>query len=590
VFRRAPRACGPPEGSPYKGNVMMSTLAFVALLLAAAQATGGDVAARGPAMETAPVVLDGQVLFRIRGVSALPAEERAAGIRERIEAFAQDPELSVDTVRPVDSDVGVKIMGGDQPIMGLYDADAQAEGMARRELAFAIAERIRRAVAAYRAARSPERLMQAAVYTLAATGLLVAAVLLVLWLARRVDALAERYLHRRIHGLEIGSFELVRAERIWGALRSLLRGLRNVVIAVLALAYLHYVLGRFPGTRVLADHLLAFVSGPLLGVGQTILAAIPNLVFLTVLFLVVRTAVRIAHLFFDAVERGAVTLHGFQPEWASPTFKIVRLALVAFGLIVAYPYIPGSQSAAFKGISLFLGVVFSLGSSSAISNMIAGYTLTYRRAFKLGDRVRIGDVIGDVIETRLQVTHVRSLKNEEVIIPNSTILNGQVVNYSSLASKEGLILHTSVGIGYEVPWRQVEAMLLMAAARTPGLLGDPPPFVLQQALADFAVNYELNVYCGDAHDMMQLYTALHRNVLDVFNEYGVQIMTPAYVSDPAQAKVVPPEQWHAAPATPDKAVHPIEHPAAPSRDGSEIEGRVLRAPAPTSRVRGQREP
>ena len=158
-----------------------------------------------------------------------------------------------------------------------------------------------------------------------------------------------------------------------------------------------------------------------------------------------------------------------------PTYKIARLAVVAFGLIVAYPYIPGSQSAAFKGVSLFLGVVFSLGSSSAISNLVAGYTMTYRRAFKLGDRVKIGETIGDVIEMRLQVTHLRSLKNEEVIVPNSQILNNEIVNYSSLAKDKGLILHTTVGIGYEIPWRQVEAMLLMAVERTPGLLKEPAP-------------------------------------------------------------------------------------------------------------------
>jgi len=272
-----------------------------------------------------------------------------------------------------------------------------------------------------------------------------------------------------------------------------------------------------------------------------------------ILFWIVRVVLRMIYLFFDAVARGSITLVGFQPEWAWPTYKIVRLALVAFGLIVAYPYIPGSQSAAFKGVSLFLGVVFSLGSSSAISNMIAGYMMTYRRAFRIGDRVQIGDVIGDVIETRLQVTHLRSLKNEEVIIPNSVILNGQVVNYSSLASTRGLILHTTFGIGYEVPWRQVEAMLLIAADRTPDLLKDPPPFVLQRSLGDFAVNYELNVYCGEAHTMMSLYSALHRNILDVFNEYGVQIMTPAYRGDTPELKVVPKTQWYAAPASPDES-------------------------------------
>jgi small-conductance mechanosensitive channel len=188
---------------------------------------------------------------------------------------------------------------------------------------------------------------------------------------------------------------------------------------------------------------------------------------------------RLLRVMFDAVQRGTLRLSGFEPEWAQPTYKIVRFAIIAFGVVVAYPYLPGSDSAAFKGVSLFVGVLLSLGSSSAVANVIAGYLLIYRRAFKVGDRVRIGDVIGDVTESRIQVTRLRSLKNEEVVIPNSTILVCQVINYSALARKDGLILHTEVGIGYETPWRQVEAMLLAAAERTPDILRSPAPFVLQ---------------------------------------------------------------------------------------------------------------
>jgi small-conductance mechanosensitive channel len=157
--------------------------------------------------------------------------------------------------------------------------------------------------------------------------------------------------------------------------------------------------------------------------------------------------------------------------------------------------------------------------------------------------------MGDVIQTRLQVTHLRSLKNEEVVIPNSQILGGEVINYSSLAREHGaLILHTEVGIGYDTPWRQVEAMLLAAGARTPGLGREPKPFILIKRLGDFAVTYELNVPCGEVPAMARIYTALHHNILDVFNEYGVQIMTPAYEGDPPEPKVVPPTNWHVAPA------------------------------------------
>jgi small-conductance mechanosensitive channel len=223
-------------------------------------------------------------------------------------------------------------------------------------------------------------------------------------------------------------------------------------------------------------------------------------------------------------------------------------------LIIAYPYIPGSGSEAFKGISIFVGVVFSLGSSSVIGNMIAGYTMTYRRVFKLGDRVLINDHLGDVEQVRMLVTYLRTPKNEIVAIPNSEILNGEVVNYSALAKTEGLILHTTVGIGYETPWRQVEAMLLEAAARSPDAVQEPRPFVLQRALGDFCVTYELNVFTRDAHGMARQYADLHRNILDVFNEYGVQIMTPAYEGDPNEPKLVPRDRWYEAPAQPPESV------------------------------------
>jgi small-conductance mechanosensitive channel len=217
-------------------------------------------------------------------------------------------------------------------------------------------------------------------------------------------------------------------------------------------------------------------------------------------------------------------------------------------VVVAYPYIPGSESPAFKGVSLFLGVVFSIGSSSSISNIIAGYMVIFRRAFKVGDRVKIGSQTGDVIEIRLQVTHLRTIKNEEIIVPNSLIINSEVVNYSSLARKGGLILHTTVTIGYDTPWRQIHAMLLLAAERTAGLLKEPKPFVLQTALNDFYVSYELNAYTDRPLEMVKIYSDLHRNIQDTFNEYGVQIMSPHYLGDPAQAKVVPKEQWYQPPA------------------------------------------
>jgi len=345
--------------------------------------------------------------------------------------------------------------------------------------------------------------------------------------------------------------QLVQSRQLWLAVRGILNV--TITVCVLAVIYLHLstVLGLYPWTAPLADQLFQLFLRPLQVMGGAVLASLPDLGFIVVLVVVVRYVLKALHLMFQGIETGAVSFENFDPEWAQPTYKIVRILVIAFAVVVAYPYIPGSGSQAFKGVSLFLGVIFSLGSSSVISNVIAGYTMTYRRAFRLGDRIAVGEITGFVTETSLLVTRLRSLKNEEVVLPNSEILGKAVVNYSALARREGLIVHTTVGIGYETPWRQVEAMLHLAAGRTPGLERDPPPFVLQKALGDFCIVYEINAFTRDAASLATLYTELHRNILDVFNEYGVQIMTPAYEGDPEAPKLVPREQWHLAPAAPE---------------------------------------
>ena len=221
---------------------------------------------------------------------------------------------------------------------------------------------------------------------------------------------------------------------------------------------------------------------PLRALALGLIEAVPDLVFLGIVFLVARYVLKLIKLFFRGIERNSIALANFEPEWAMPTYRIVRLLVIMLALVVAYPYIPGSGSDAFKGLSIFVGVIFSLGSSSIIANLVAGYTMIYRRAFKVGDRIQVGDVRGDVLQSRLLVTHLRTVKNEEIVVPNSLILNSHVTNFSKLVKTGGLILHTTVGIGYETPWRQVEAMLKLAAERTPGLLRHPPPFVLKKSL------------------------------------------------------------------------------------------------------------
>jgi small-conductance mechanosensitive channel len=525
--------------------VLLSVLLGCAMVHAAAQGTGLDQAL-SLEQDTAPVVLDGKVLFRVRGTSLFPASGRAQRIAARLEQFASDPALATDAVRIQHEDDLTRIVAGDTTLIVIADFDA--EGMPRRRLAEVITADILKAIDAYRAARTPRVLLVNTGYALVFT-LLAAAVGYTLLRLRRWLLAA---LHRRYGGggteLSIQSVRLVQGRQLWLVARGLVNTLSMVLLLVVAYLHLSTVLGLYPWTRPLADRLFQLFLEPLQVMGSALLASVPNLTFIVVLVLVTRFLLRALRLMFEGIESGAVTFESFDPEWSQPTYKIVRILVVAFAVVVAYPYIPGSESQAFKGVSLFLGVIFSLGSSSVISNVIAGYTMTYRRAFRLGDRITVGDISGFVTETSVLITRLRTPKNEEVVLPNSDILGKAVINYSALARRDGLILHTTVGIGYETPWRQVEAMLLMAAARTPGLESDPPPFVLQKSLGDFCVLYEINAATRDAARMADLYSALHANILDVFNEYGVQIMTPAYEGDPEVPKVVPREQWHLAPA------------------------------------------
>ena len=501
------------------------------------------------------VVIDGNAMFRVRGTYGFPAEERAAAIAGRIAALAADRHVPADAVRSEEIEHGSAIVADGRRLMVVFDADASSESLDRKALAAHIVNSIARAVADYRQARSREALLRSAAYAAVATALLATLGTLVAWASRRAEKALEATYRQRVQSVGIQSFQLVRAEQIWVALHRAVVIARAVIILGLAFVYLQYVLGVFPWTRGFSGRMLQIVLDPLATMGWGVVNVIPNLVFLAILLVITRYVLKVIYMFFAAVGRGEVALSSFEREWADPTYKLLRVAVVALALVVAYPYIPGSGSEAFKGISIFIGIVFSLGSSSTIANVMAGYAMTYRRAFRVGDRVKIGDTVGDVSEMRLQVTHVKTVKNEEVIIPNSSILNNEVVNYSSLAKTRGLILHTHVGIGYETPWRQVEALLLVAAERTPELMREPKPFVRQLALGDFAITYEINGYCDNAQAMNQIYTDLHRNILDVFNEHGVQIMTPAYEGDPEVPKVVPKDRWFEAPAKPMTSSH-----------------------------------
>lgn len=537
------------------------------LLLQPGVMAGGAPAEVGPGEagmeeQSAPVVVDGAVLFKVRGTTARPAEARAEAVAAAIVALAADPAFDRQTLHlKTDSDATL-LVAGTKLVMAITEGDARLEGIDQQLLARGILARVGEAIETWRRDRSPANLRRGFLISLGATLLVAFGLWAGRWFFLRLRRYLDGRLRLRIRDLKIREFRVVRAQQMWGLLDGGLALLGAIGSLAALYAYLNLVLALFPWTRGLAINLAALVLAPLRTLALGFLGIVPNLAFLAVLYFVTRYSLKLARLFFGRVAEGSLALPDFDAEWAWPTYRLVRLFLFAFMLVVAYPYIPGSQSEAFKGVSIFLGVVFSLGSSSLVGNLISGYTMTYRRAFKVGDRVEIGSHSGDVEQVRMLVTHLRTPKNELVAIPNSLIVNGEVVNYSALARKDGLILHTTVGIGYEIPWRQVEAMLLEAAGRTPGLLREPSPFVQQKGLGDFAVTYELNVYCDAPQAMNRLYSELHRSILDVFNSYGVQIMTPAYEGDPDRPKVVPRELWYAAPAK-----GPAETPPGPSPEG-----------------------
>jgi small-conductance mechanosensitive channel len=517
-------------------------------------------------LPTAPVTVDGVTLFRVRGISSYPAERRAAEIANRIADVAGDRTIPVDSLTVQDTPTASIVVAKGQRLFGVLDADAELEGLTRQLVAQAYRDRVAEAITEFRRDREASTLWKDFYRAAIAT----VAVLLLVELDRRTlrrvrAAVASRY-RSKVQDVRFRTLEIVRGEQLWNVGQHAVRVVAVLVALVAGYVYLNYVLVLFPWTRALGRSLTSILLQPLKTLATGFLAFIPDLVFLVILTLITRWALRLVRLFFARVASGETEVRGFEADWAKPTERIVRFALIAMALVIAYPYIPGSGSEAFKGIGVVVGLMFSLGSASVIGNLVAGLGIAFRRAFRVGDRIRIGDTIGEVTQVELLTTYLRSPKNEQIVIPNSLILNNEVVNYSALVrSGAGLIVHTNVGIGYETPWRQVEAMLIQAARRTPGIRAEPEPFVLQRSLGDFAVNYEINAYTDEPRRILGTYSDLHRNILDVFNEYGVQIMTPAYEGDPEQAKVVPRDQWFTSPATLPTGVpeRVVETPMAP---------------------------
>jgi len=490
---------------------------------------------------TGTVRVDGQTIVQLRGISAYPAEVRASAVAERIRQIAADPTISPDSITATADGESFSITAGDKVILRLYPADAELEDIPLPLLAEATSGTISGAIVKYRQDRTSGALSRSAAFTTLLTLLLLA----LIWGLGKLRRWLERVVRVRVaagmESLERKSGAAVHRGHLWGFAQGFLQLLWVGTLLVLGYFYLSSVLGTFPWTRGAAHLLLEYIRLPLVSMGNAFVRSIPNLVFLIVLYFVVRFILRALHTFFQAIDRGRVTLNNFEQEWAIPTFRLLRIAILAFALVVAYPYIPGSDSAAFKGVSLFLGVIVSIGSTSFISNLIAGIALTYRGVFREGDWVRIGDTDdapeGRVEEIRSQLVRLRTRSNERISVPSSTIINSNVTNYSQQLGPEGLVLRCEVGIGYDVSWQTVERLLLQAAADTEGVLQAPAPRVQTRKLGNFAVEYSLLAHIADAAELPTVRSALNRAVLDRFHEAEVQIMSPAYEGDPKAPKI-----------------------------------------------------
>lgn len=392
------------DGDGTRRTLLVSLLVFAWLAATPAAPTGaatdGCTSLTTSNVETAPeylrapVTLDGRDLFYVRGIASYPATRRAREISEKIRKMAADPSIAPDSLRAVESAEHTNIATGDRIDLSVLNDDAALEGTSRKILAEVVRAKIAEAMTAYRIDRSPRVLLINTGYALGATLVLVLLLLALRRLFHWLDTFAERRFKSRIEGLEAQSFQLLQARQLLTALHTVLTTLSVLSVLVIVYVYLDFVLELYPWSRPLAQQLFALFLYPLYTIGTAVLNTLPNLVFLAILVMLTRYILKVARFFFAGLDQGTIALANFDRDWAWPTYRIIRMLVIAFTLVVAYPYIPGSGSEAFKGVSLFLGIIFSLGSSSVIASLIAGHTMTYRRAFKVGDRIQVNDLAG----------------------------------------------------------------------------------------------------------------------------------------------------------------------------------------------------
>ncbi|MEZ4721166.1 MAG: mechanosensitive ion channel family protein [Flavobacteriales bacterium] len=458
----------------------------------------------------------------------LDRQDRAAVIASRLKNYAENGRLQPDSFRVSQRDSSYYIEYGNKRVFKIRPGDAEAMEASQAEAAQLYLDEIQQKLAGRNAVNYVKNMVINVVLALM--------VILLLFLVIRYMNKLFRYLNVRLirsnsdylKGVSFRNYEFLGKERLITLLSSGLGIIKWVFILVLIYISLPILFSIFPGTEGIARSLFALVLNPVRKILTGLVNYLPNLVTIGVIALAVRYAVRFIRFLSDEIKSEKLVIPGFYPDWAYPTYQILRFVFIAFGFIMIFPYLPGSDSPIFQGVSVFLGLLVSFGSGSAISNAVAGIVITYMRPYKLGDRVKIGEVTGDVIEKSMLVTRVRTIKNEDITIPNSTILSNHTVNYSTIAKEKGVILYTTVTIGYDVPWKDVHKALIKAGKGTAMIEESPEPFVLQTSLDDFYVSYQLNCYTKYPEKAALIYSNIHANIQDEFNSAGIEILSPHY--------------------------------------------------------------
>jgi small-conductance mechanosensitive channel len=458
-------------------------------------------------------------------------EERVKSINKRIRQVYQDPLFNPDSLKLSETELGTEIdYKNHLIIMMVTKVDGLIVNKDDKQLAAEYLNLIKTAIVKEKEAHSFVNWLKRIGLVL----LIIAGLSLIIflvnkafrWISKRLTSNRETFLS----GLTINKIKIFTPEHFEKFVVRLTGLIRFITILFIIYLSLPLIFSVFPETKMWTATLLQWILSPAGKALKGIIGFLPDLFSILVIVFIFRYTIKGIKYFVELVEKGQIELRGFHADWAQPTFRILKFLLYAFMLVLIFPYLPGSGSPAFQGVSVFIGILFSLGSSSAIANMVAGLVITYMRPFKIGDRVKIGDITGDVVEKTTLVTRIRTIKNEDVTVPNSTVLLSSTTNYSTntRAPESGLIMHTTVTIGYDVPWKDMHQALINAALRTDKILKKPEPFVLQTSLDDFYVSYQINCYTREANQQVNIYSQLHQNIQDCCNEAGIEIMSPHY--------------------------------------------------------------